>query len=84
MLKFWISKCFSVRCDILSVTKVKHVKGKLSRLVMQMIVQVLPSEGETSITAARMITQTRRLEQKLHIFRTTLDLIWGHLFLVRV
>lgn len=68
MLEFWISTCFSVRCDILSVTKVKHVKGKLSRLIMQMIVQVLPSEGETSITADRMIMQSRREEQKLHIF----------------
>lgn len=42
---------------------------------MQMVVQVLPSAGETSIAAARVITQTRRPEQKLvHIFGALLDL----------
>lgn len=44
--------------------------------VMQMV-GVLPAEGETSIAAARMTTQTRRPEQKLvHIFSAILDHSW--------
>lgn len=43
--------------------------------VTQMVEWVLPSEEETSMAAVRMVTQTRRPEQKLvHIFRATLDL----------
>lgn len=63
---------------MLSWAKVKYGKEKLSMVTCvscRWWSGVLPSEGETSIAAARMITQTTRSEHKLvHIFRATLDL----------